>query len=293
MKILLTGGTGQLGKTILGQFKNCDLYAPTRENMDLTDRMAVEGVMSAFKPDVIVNAAAWTNVPQAEMFPEKAFKVNLEAVKVLAQAGSRFGAKFIQISTDYVFDGESSSPYKENDGKNPLSLYGLSKSMAEDYLQTAHADEAYVIRTSWLYSRYGSNFVKSILKKLVSTDTEIEVVSDQYGSPTLARDLAKALELFCKNKYEPGLYHFSNSGYTNWHSFACAIADYSQLNSGRVVPVASQFSRDGVTRPAFSVLDLSKYTLITGNTPPEWQESLRDELPEIRAEVEQGLRNEV
>jgi dTDP-4-dehydrorhamnose reductase len=286
MRILLTGATGQLGKTILDQFSNFDIYAPTHESLDLTSHESVSRAVTAFGPDVIINAAAWTDVPRAELCPEETFQINLCAVENLAYIGANLGAKFIQISTDYVFDGNSAEPYKENFVKNPLSVYGLSKSQAEEYLLNEHLEHAYIIRTSWLYSKYGRNFVKSILNKLISDDREIEVVDDQFGSPTLANDLASALELFCKNDYKPGLYHFANTGIASWYSFAQTIAEYSNLKPERIVSIQSKVFENLVRRPSFSVLNTNKYTLMTGKTPPSWHESLLGELPRIRAEVE-------
>lgn len=291
MRILLTGGSGQLGRTILDQFSNCQLYAPTRKTLDVTSKESVISVLSAFKPDVIINTAAWTNVPKAEECPDEALNLNVTAVENLACAGEKIGAKFVQISTDYVFDGKSSIPYQEDSAKNPISVYGSSKSLAEDFLLSEFPLQSYIIRTSWLYSKYGGNFVKSILKKLIADESELEVVNDQYGSPTRARDLAFALEIFCKKEVNPGVYHFANSGKTTWYLFAQRIAEYSSLNSRKVVPVKSVFYENQVKRPAFSVLDTSKYFEATGITPPNWERSLEAEITLILAEVkrEQAL----
>ena len=289
MKILLTGGTGQLGRTILDQFANCEFFAPNRNSLDLTSREGVMRAVSTFAPDVIINSAAWTDVPGAERSPEETLQINLRAVENLAQAGTRLGARFIQISTDFVFNGAETNPYEENFEKNPLSVYGKSKSLAEDYLLSEHAMNSYIFRTSWLYSRHRRNFVKSILKKLISQPAEIEVVNDQFGNPTLSKDLANAIEIFCNKSYEPGLYHFANSGVVSWYGFAQTIAEYSHLNPTRVVPVVTQPSRDLVTRPSFSSLNTSKYSFATGNTPPDWRESLLGELPRIREQVEREL----
>lgn len=289
MKILLTGATGQLGKTILEQFTNCEFYAPTRDALDLTSLGSVKEAISAFEPDVVINSAAWTDVPAAEERVEETISINLKAVENLARASADLGARFIQVSTDFVFDGVTTTPYKEDSVKNPLSVYGKSKSEAEDYLLSEHPENLFIIRTSWLYSKYRRNFVKTILKKLLCQTTEVNVVSDQFGSPTLSSDLASALELYCKKDFEPGLYHFANSGVATWYTFAQKIAEYSDLNPDRVIPTATKSVKELVKRPAFSVLDTSKYTLATGNTPARWHESLIKELPTIRAEVESEL----
>ncbi len=286
MRILLTGGSGQLGRSILDQFSNCELHAPTRKSLDVTSTESINSALATFKPDVIINAAAWTNVPKAEECPDEALKLNVNAVEKLAIAGNKIGAKFVQISTDYVFDGKSSIPYQEDSAKNPLSVYGSSKSLAEDFLLSEFPLNSYIIRTSWLYSKYGNNFVKSILKKLIADESELEVVNDQQGSPTLARDFACALEIICKHELTPGVYHFANSGKTTWYSFAQRIAEYSNLNSGKIVPAKSIFSEYQVKRPAFSVLDTSKYLRASGSTPPNWEKSLEAEITLILAEVE-------
>lgn len=289
MKILLTGGSGQLGRTILDDFSNCEFYAPTRKTLDVTSKESVIRAVSTFKPAVIINTAAWTNVPKAEDCPGEAFDLNVTAVENLVFAGNIVGAKFLQISTDYVFDGKSSIPYQEDSIKNPTSVYGSSKSLAEDFLLSEYPSNSYIIRTSWLFSKYGNNFVKSILKKLVVNDSEIEVVNNQQGCPTLARDFACALEIICKKEMNPGIYHFANSGRATWYSFAQKIAEYSNHDAKRVVPVNSKFSRNQVQRPSFSVLDTSKYSTVTGENPPTWEKSLQAEIKSILAEVKREM----
>lgn len=290
MRILLTGGTGQLGQTILHQFSNCDLYAPARDSLDLTSQESVKSTFSTFRPDVIINTAAWTDVPLAEQQSASTLQANLNAVENLAQAGAQSGARFIQISTDFVFDGFTTIPYEEDSKKNPLSVYGKSKSQAEDYLLSEYPERSYILRTSWLYSRYRKNFVKTILRKLIMQSEKIEVVSDQFGCPTLAKDLANAVEIFSKKSFEPGIYHFANSGVTSWHLFAKTIAQFTDLNPERVVPVATEPSKALVTRPTFSALSTRKYSLVTGELPPAWQESLLGELSRIRNQVESELK---
>jgi dTDP-4-dehydrorhamnose reductase len=289
MRIFLTGSTGQLGKSILEQFTDCEFHAPDRNSLELTSHEGVKQAVYTFKPDVIINAAAWTDVPAAEQFAEEAMRVNLNAVENLARAGADVGARFIQVSTDFVFDGVTTIPYNETSQKNPLSVYGKSKSDAEDFLLSEFSENSYIIRTSWLYSRHRRNFVKTILKRLISESVNLEVVSDQKGSPTLSHDLSDALELFCRKDFEPGTYHFANTGTASWHSFAQAIAEYSGLDSGRVIPIATKNLEAKVKRPMFSVLNTTKYTLTTGSAPRQWQESLLGELPKIRAEVEKDL----
>jgi dTDP-4-dehydrorhamnose reductase len=293
MKILLTGGTGQLGKTILDQFADCEFYVLNRGTMDFAHQESILSVVSEFVPDVIINAAAWTNVEKAEICPEETLQINLGLVEMLVHANASVGARIIQISTDYVFDGQNSIPYVEDSLKNPLSVYGLSKSLAEDFLLSEYPKNSFIVRTSWLYSKHRSNFVKTILKTLMNDDRHIEVVSDQFGSPTLAKDLSYALSLLCEGDYEPGVYHFANSGVASWHSFAHTLAEYANQDPKRVIPVETTALKNLVRRPTYSVLNTSKFSAATGHTPPSWRESLMGEISGIRREIERELKSEI
>jgi len=293
MRILLTGGTGQLGRTFLENYPSYEISAPTRNELNLLNKKDVDAVISHFKPQIIINTAAWTDVPDAESHSIEAREINLDSVKNLVDSGLIQGSRFIQVSTDYVFDGYATKPYGEMAMKNPLSSYGLSKSMAEDYVDSSFGENAFIIRTSWLYSSYRRNFVKSILKKLLSDDSEIPVVDDQFGNPTFSDDLAHALNNFCVKRIDRGIYHYANNGVTSWYLFAREIADYSGFNPARIIPTSTQAIGSNLKRPKFSALDTTKYTSVIGETPPSWQESLKRALPKIRIAVESESRSEI
>lgn len=293
MRILLTGGTGQLGRTFLESFPSYEISAPTRNELNLLNKEDVASAILRFKPQIVINAAAWTDVPGAESHSTEAMKINLDSVKNLVDSALIQGSRFIQVSTDFVFDGHATKPYMEEEIKNPVSKYGLSKSLAEDYISSTYGEDTFIIRTSWLYSSYRKNFVKSILKKLLNDDSEIQVVDDQFGSPTFSGDLAHALHNFCDKNVDPGTYHYANNGVVSWYLFARTIADYSGFNQARIIPTNTHPNESSVKRPVFSALDTTKYTNVFGETPANWQESLKKALPRIRIAVERESYSEI
>jgi dTDP-4-dehydrorhamnose reductase len=290
VRILLTGGTGQFGKSFLNQPSSHVVYAPDRNELDLANKDKVLESLKSFMPEVVINSGAWTDVPGAELNPAKVYETNVIGVEALLMATSTVNAKFIQLSTDYVFDGESSEPYVENSKKNPLSIYGKSKSEAEDLILEKYLDNAYVIRTSWLYSKYGRNFVKTILQKLLADREGISVVNDQFGCPTLADDLVRGISSFYQNDIETGVYHFANSGSTSWYLFAREIAISIGEDPDRIMPVKTEATESNVQRPFFSVLSTEKFQRATGMKPPSWKNSLRDSITQIRMAIESEKR---
>jgi len=286
MKILLTGGTGQFGKSFLNQPSSHVIYAPNRNELNLAKKDDVFEALESFMPEVVINSSAWTDVPGAELNPGKAYEANLIGVEALLMATSRIDAKFIQLSTDYVFDGESPEPYLEDSKKNPLSIYGKSKSQAEDLVLEKYLEHSYVIRTSWLYSKYRRNFVKTILQKLLVDRESISVVDDQFGCPTLADDLVQAISIFYENDIKTGVYHFANSGSTSWYLFAKEIAMTSGEDPDRIVPIKTSVTESIVQRPIFSVLNTDKFQRVTGMKPPSWKNSLKDSITGIRLSLE-------
>jgi len=286
MRIFLTGGTGQFGKSFLNHPSNHIIYAPTRNELNLLKKSEVLKVVESFMPDVVINASAWTNVAEAELNPKITYEANLTGVESLLLASKNIHAKFIQLSTDYVFDGKSTKPYLEDSKKNPLSIYGASKSLAEDFIVGNYIENSYIVRTSWLYSAYGNNFVKTILRKLLSDKENVFVVDDQYGCPTLAQDLVQAICTFCEDDIKSGIYHFTNLGSTSWHLFAREIALSAGENPDRVIPIKTPVDREIVERPFFSVLSTNKFETATGKRPPSWEDSLRDSFKGIRMSVE-------
>jgi dTDP-4-dehydrorhamnose reductase len=220
-----------------------------------------------------INCAAYTAVDKAETEPEEAFNINAEAVKKLAEACQSHKAIFIHISTDYVFNGEGSSPYTETDPTSPVSVYGSSKLKGEA-LAMEYCEETIIIRTSWVYSRYGKNFVKTMMR-LMAEKESIGVVCDQFGAPTYAADLAEAiLQIISKfEKPASGIYHYSNLGLISWFDFARAIKEISKSNC-TVNPIETAAYPTPAKRPHYSVLDTTKFRETFGISIPGWKESL-------------------
>lgn len=258
-KILVTGANGQLGLSIKAVGKNYPSMIFTFtdvEDLDITNNEEVNTFFEFNKIDYCINCAAYTAVDKAEDEADKAFLINAKAVKNLAEACKNTGTVLIHISTDFVFDGTKRTPYTEEDIPNPLSVYGKSKRKGEAYIQEIW-DKHFIVRTSWLYSEYGNNFVKTMLL-LAKTRDEISVVNDQIGSPTYAGDLASLLlEIIDKSSKDYGLYHYSNEGSISWYDFAVEIFKQHK-KAVRVVPIPTSAYYTAAKRPAYSVLGLQK-----------------------------------
>lgn len=287
MKILITGSNGQLGskiKDLSSEFNSFEFFYSDTHNLDITKRKAVFDFFENLKPDILVNCAAYTAVDKAEDESALAYKVNADGPENLAIACKKFNTKLIHISTDYVFgDEHKQTPYCEDDFCLPDSVYGKSKLQGE-VLVLENIDDAVIIRTSWLYGEYGSNFVKTMLR-LANEKTELGVVNDQKGSPTYAGDLAKAIlkiiSLYKSTSYwRKGIYHFSNLGETSWYEFAKAIFEIKNINI-ILNPLRSEDFPSKVKRPKYSVLDKSKIINTFGIEIPQWKESLRVLLQKI------------
>ncbi len=279
-KILVTGANGQLGneiRIIASNYSNFDFIFTDIDELDITEFSDIQKFYSGNKFDGIINCAAYTNVDKAENDTINAQKINANAVQNLAEISGQYQLPFIHISTDYVFDGESNIPYTENDKTNPQSVYGKTKLQGEDYAKSAF--KYFIIRTSWLYSSFGQNFVKTMLRLGKETD-EINVVSDQIGSPTYAEDLAVGvLEIVLQTFKNPerhlsGIYHFSNKGFCSWSEFADEIMTASNLNC-KVNPVSTEAYPTIAKRPKYSLLDKSKIIKTFGIKVPFWKDSLR------------------
>lgn len=277
MKILLTGGSGQLG-TAIKEFKSSyDILSPTHIELDITDSNKFESIIQQYRPDIILNTAAYHNVIKCEQNPQLAFAVNAIAVHNLARLCEKYNIKFVTISTDYVFDGKKSTAYSEQDRTNPLQVYGASKFAGECLALAAAPDQTIIIRTCGLYGRYGArskggNFV---LKRLQESKSErlIEMSCDQTVCPTSAFDLSSAiLKLITQEHNAPGIYHLTSEGRCTWYEFTLAI--YQILNiSMEVTPVKRLQEPNEVKRPAnSSLLNLNAKKL--GIILPHWRESL-------------------
>lgn len=275
MTILVTGGNGQLGCSLrLAAAESTHRFVFTDvEDLDITSAEAVEAIFEQEKPEVVVNCAAYTAVDRAEEDEAQADLINHKAVALLARACKRHNATLIHISTDYVFSGEGDRPYTEADATAPINAYGRTKLEGERAVAESGC-RSIIIRTAWLYSEYGKNFVKTMLS-LMASRSEVRVVADQFGTPTYAGDLAKAITYIINSGQlsEYGIYHYSNEGVCSWCDFACEIARLSESGC-TVSPCTTEEYPTKAQRPRYSVLNKSKFVATFGLPIPEWQESL-------------------
>ncbi len=281
MKIIVTGANGQLGeelKILSKKFPFWNFLYSDIDTLDITDEQAVENYFKQEIPDFVINCAAYTAVDKAETDKEIAVLVNEIAPAIIAKYAKENGAKFIHISTDYVFDGNASYPYNEQEEVNPQSVYGNTKLNGEQNCIKENPDSI-IIRTSWLYSVFGNNFVKTMLRLGKERDT-LNVVFDQIGTPTNAADLADSIlsivEKTENNKklFVSGIYHYSNEGVASWYDFAKAIFEISNTNCN-VLPVRSDEFPTPAKRPLYSVLDKAKIKNTFEITIPYWKDSLK------------------
>ena len=278
-KILVTGSNGQLGSELRDlekEFNNFEFVFLNRSSMPLNDSGSILKVLSKEKPNYIINAAAYTAVDKAEDEKEIAFLINDEAVDIISKWCTLNKSRLIHISTDYVFDGTSSSPVKEDDITNPINTYGASK-LAGEKKVTQNCNEYMIFRTSWVYSRYGNNFVKTMCKLMENRD-EISVVSDQIGSSTYAKDLAKAaLQIIASNNWKTGIYNYSNEGQISWYDFAVEIQKIMKFDC-KVKKILTRDFPTKAKRPSFSLLDKTKIKETFGLEVPKWDYSLKQML---------------
>ena len=276
-KILVTGANGQLGQClqkISSQFEEFEFIFTDSETLDITNKEEVNDFFWQNAPDFCINAAAYTAVDLAETDIEKAFLVNADGAENLAEACAENNAQFIHVSTDYVFDGENNLAYTEEDFTNPLGVYGASK-LAGDELALEVNPCSVILRTSWVYSEFGKNFVKTMLS-LFATKEELNVVADQFGQPTNANDLAEAIMKIIKSeKITPGIFNFSNLGRISWFDFAEKIAELSEAKIKLNAIETSQYPTPA-KRPKNSVLDLDKISKTYAIQLKPWEESLED-----------------
>ena len=274
-KILVTGANGQLGQSLqkLSQKEKAFQFLFTdSETLDITNKEEVLNFFWQNEPDVCINAAAYTAVDLAETDTEKAFLVNADGTENLALACAEYNAQFIHVSTDYVFDGTNNLEYTEEDFTNPLGVYGASKLAGEELALEANPC-AIILRTSWVYSEFGKNFVKTMLS-LFATKEELNVVADQFGQPTNATDLAEAILTIVKTeKKTPGIFNFSNEGKISWHDFAQKIAELS-VSKIKINPIVTSQYPTPAKRPQNSTLDLSKIKSTYHINIKPWEESL-------------------
>ncbi len=272
--ILITGANGQLGSEIkyLSQFHNLSFLFTDIDELDIIRIDDVRVFFSSQKIDYVVNCAAYTEVDKAEEEKELAELVNHTAAQNLAIISKEFKAKLIHISTDFVFDGNSSIPYTEKDKTNPISVYGTTK-LAGEKAVLKYGGEIIILRTSWLYSSYGNNFVKTILRLSKERDS-LGIVSDQIGTPTYARDLAETiLHIIHSGNFQHGIYHYSNEGTASWYDFAKAIVEMAGLKC-KIYPIETSQYPTPAKRPSFSLLNKSKIKSVYNINIPDWKKSL-------------------
>lgn len=276
MKVLVTGCNGQLGhemRNILEkEMPGKTIYTDIKE-LDLTDGDAVKSFVEKNEITHIVNCAAYTAVDKAEEDKALCHQINVDAVRNIANAASATGAKVVHISTDYVFDGKAYRPYSESDKVNPMSHYGTTKRQGETAL-IALAPDSVIVRTAWLYSPYGNNFVKTMIR-LGRERKELRVVVDQIGSPTYAADLAAAVyKIIESHQWVPGIYHFTNSGVASWYDFTKAIHRIAGVTDCKVIPIPTEDYPTAASRPFYSVLNTHRLRTTYNVEIPYWVDSL-------------------
>lgn len=290
MKAIVTGARGQLGSDLCPLLSGAgfEVAAFSSADLDITDQAALEAAIEKERPGVIVNCAAYTKVDLAEKERDRAFAVNSEGALNLARAAKRAGAAVVHISTDFVFSGEKSSPYVEDDPTGPLGVYGESKLSGEAAL-AANLGEHVIIRTSWLYGASGANFVKTVLR-LASEREHLRIVYDQAGTPTWTRDLADAVTAACRaiasGEAPWGTYHYSNEGVASWYDLAVeavsgAAALGVELRCKTIEPIRTSEYPTPARRPAYSVLDKAKIKRAFGIRIPHWRGSLMEMLKRL------------
>ena len=276
MKILVTGANGQLGKELQRVLEGtcpCISVYTDVENLDITNADEVKAFVQRGDFTHIVNCAAYTAVDKAESEPALCNLINADAVKNLAMAAADSGVKVLHISTDYVFDGKTNRPYRESDRVNPLSTYGTSKRKGEMVLLSMCPDSV-IVRTAWLYSPHGHNFVKTMVK-LGREKENLGVVFDQIGTPTSASDLAEAIKtILLARQWIPGIYHFTNEGACSWYDFAKAIHRIAGITTCNLVPLLTEDYPTAATRPTYSLFDKSLIKKTYNISIPYWEESL-------------------
>lgn len=283
LKWLILGGDGQLGRAMSDELarSNTEFISLSHTQLDITNQNDIDSFFTRELPNVVLNAAAWTNVDLAESQEGEAFLVNAHGPKLLAETCAKFDAKFVHISTDYVFSGISNSPWSETSDVAPVSAYGRGKAAGERAVLDIYPRGSYVVRTAWLYSPWGKNFVKTLLKLAFDGTGSIEVVNDQVGQPTSARDLSQQIRRMMLKNVSPGIYHGTNSGQASWFELAQKIFELAEVDCERLVAVdSSRFPRPA-KRPTYSVLGHNHWAREGLNPMQSWQEALSDGFPTI------------
>lgn len=283
MKWLIVGGEGQLGRSMQAElaFAGIEFLALNRAQLDITNENEVMRVFDQVQPGVVLNAAAWTSVDEAESMESDARLVNAYGPSLLAKACSIIDSKFVHISTDYVFSGISHKPCSETEALDPVSAYGRTKAEGERLVQDSYRQGSFIVRTAWLYSPWGQNFVKTMVRLALRETKTVEVVNDQIGQPTSALDLARQIHQMIGRGVTPGIYHGTNSGRATWFDFAREIFLLSDADPDRVIPVDSSKYVRPAKRPAYSVLGHDGWIRAGIQPMQDWREALKETMPAI------------
>lgn len=283
--VLISGSNGQLGHALQTLVASNDKYNYiflTREELNLIDESTIPKIFEQYQPSWFINCAAYTAVDKAENDQETAYTVNGKSVGEIARQCNKHNTRLIHVSTDYVFNGRGSNPYLEDEKTEPVNYYGYTKWIGEKFALENNPGATVIIRTSWVYSYHGNNFVKTMLR-LMKDRSEIRVVSDQVGSPTYAFDLAEVILQIVANSdatkqtsdFQPGIYHFSNKGIISWYDFASAIRDMAEL-SCRVQPISTEEYPTPARRPSYSAMNTDKISNTYHVQLKDWKESLKE-----------------
>lgn len=272
-RVLIAGANGMLGQDLQKALAGRDVTALGRTELDVTDRDAVFAAVAGH--DVVINASAYTAVDDAETHEDAAYAINALGTENLALAAAEHGARFVTVSTDYVFDGHATEPYAEDTPRDPINAYGRTKAAGEELALAAHPDGTYIVRTAWLYGAGGNNFAKTMVKLAASHKT-VSVITDQLGQPTWTGDLAAQIVALLDANAPAGIYHGTNSGQASWNEFAKAVFSVAGLDPDRVTPTDSTTFVRPAARPSYSVLGHDAWTK-AGLTPMRaWEEALAD-----------------
>ena len=291
-RILVIGAKGMLGRDLVkvlystfhpNKHSNWDILEWDVDEIDIREEKRTVGKIESFRPEIIINVAAYTDVDGCELNEENAFAVNAEGMKHVALGALQCHAKVVYLSTDYIFDGKKKEPYLENDPPNPLNVYGRSKLKGEQYVQELMQD-ALIVRTEWLYGRYGKNFVTSILRQAREKKV-LSIVNDQIGSPTYTADVSEAISVLLQSDAR-GVFHVANSDLCTWYTFGQAILKLSGMERVKVIPISSKELGRPAIRPAYSVFNCQKLKQVTGMTLRPWSEALRDFLLPVRRQTD-------
>jgi dTDP-4-dehydrorhamnose reductase len=278
-RILVIGAKGMLGRDLVEVLRtssrNDEVVAWDLGDLDIREEQSTIAKIESIYPEIVINVAAFTNVDECESNEEKIFAINAEGMRHVALGALRCHAKVVYLSTDYVFDGSKKEPYLESDPPNPLNVYGRSKWKGEQYVQEL-VENSLIIRTQWLYGRYGNNFVTSILRQ-VREKRVLSIVNDQIGSPTYTKDLSKAISVLIQRDVK-GIFHVANSDLCTWYTFGQAILKLTGIVGVKIIPISSKELGRPAPRPSYSALSTQKLKRETGMMLRPWSEALKDYL---------------